>query len=151
MPEFDDAWYEEWKGRMEEHGNVILALGIRPTALDGERAVLEMPMSRNVRQGTGVFAAGALMQLADVGATSLIQHASGSTAENPQPFPLSVQISVNLLRNTDHGKATSESRFVQRGRTLTVVEPRVRDDEGRLLCIVTSTHVAVPRAVGGSG
>jgi uncharacterized protein (TIGR00369 family) len=151
MPEFDDAWYEEWKGRMEEHGNVILALGIRPTAVDGERAVLEMPMSRNVRQGTGVFAAGALMQLADVGATSLIQHASGSTAENPQPFPLSVQISVNLLRNTDHGKATTESRFVQRGRTLTVVEPRVRDDEGRLLCIVTSTHVAVPRAVGGSG
>jgi uncharacterized protein (TIGR00369 family) len=151
MPEYDDAWYEEWKQGMEEHGNVILALGIRPTDVDGERAILEMPMSRNVRQGTGVFAAGALMQLADVGATSLIQRASGSTREHPQPFPLSVQISVNLLRNTDHGKAISESRFVQRGRTLTVVESRVRDDEGRLLCIVTSTHVTVPRPGGGSG
>lgn len=149
MPIYDDAWYEEWKRGMEEHGNVILALGIRLTDVDSERAILEMPMSRNVRQGTGVFAAGALMQLADVGATSLIQHASGSTRENPQPFPLSVQISVNLLRNTDHGKAISESRFAQRGRTLTVVESRVRDADGRLLCIVTSTHVAVPRAAEG--
>lgn len=149
MPEYDDAWYEEWKGRMEERGNVILALGIRPTDVDGERAILEMPMGRNVRQGTGVFAAGALMQLADVGATSLIQHAAGATPENPQPFPLSVQISVNLLRNTDHGKAISESRFVQRGRTLTVVESRVRDEDGRLLCIVTSTHVAIPRPARG--
>lgn len=142
MPEFDDEWYEQWKRGMEERGNVILALGIRPTSADAERAILEMPMSRNVRQGTGVFAAGALMQLADVGATMVCQQAAGSTAENPAPFPLSVQISVNLLRNTDRGKAISESRIVHRGRTMTVVESRVHDDTGRLLCIVTSTHVA---------
>ena len=38
MPEFDDAWYEDWKSHMEDHGNVILALGLRPTALaPGER------------------------------------------------------------------------------------------------------------------
>ena len=98
-----------------------------------------------MRQGTGVFAAGALMQLADVGATSICQRAAGSTPEDPKPFPLSVQISVNLLRNIDHGKAISESRIVHRGRTLTVVESKVRDEDNRLLCIVTSTHVAVPR------
>lgn len=142
MPEFDDEWYEQWKRGMEERGNVILALGIRPTSVDDERAVLEMPMSRNVRQGTGVFAAGALMQLADVGATMICQQAARSTPENPAPFPLSVQISVNLLRNTDRGKAISKSRIVHRGRTMTVVESRVHDDAGRLLCIVTSTHVA---------
>lgn len=142
MPEFDDEWYEQWKRGMEERGNVILALGIRPTAVDDERAVLEMPMSGNVRQGTGVFAAGALMQLADVGATFVCQRAAGSTPENPAPFPLSVQISMNLLRNTDRGKAISESRIVHRGRTMTVVESRVHDDAGRLLCIVTSTHVS---------
>jgi uncharacterized protein (TIGR00369 family) len=142
MPEFDDEWYEQWKRNMEERGNVILALGIRPTAQDDEKAVLEMPMGPNVRQGTGVFAAGALMQLADVGATMVCQRAAGSTRENPKPFPLSIQISVNLLRNTDKGKAISESRIVHRGRTMTVVESRVHDDNGRLLCIVTSTHIA---------
>lgn len=151
MPEFDDAWYEDWKSRMEEHGNVILALGLRPTALaPGERVVMEMPMSRNVRQGTGVFAAGALMQLADVGATMLCQSASG-TPEAPGPFPLSVQISVNLVRNVDHGKAISESVFLHRGRTMMVVESKVRDEDGRLLCVVTSTHTLIARAPEASG
>ncbi|MEX2246982.1 MAG: PaaI family thioesterase [Dehalococcoidia bacterium] len=143
MPEFDDAWYEEWIRQMVEGGgNVIAALGLRPVEASAERVVMEMPMGPNVRQGTGVFAAGPLMQLADVGATMIIQRASGSTPENPAPFPLSVQISVNLLRNTNTGKAISESRIVHRGRTLTVVESRVHDEAGRLLCIVTSTHVA---------
>ncbi|MDP9237857.1 MAG: PaaI family thioesterase [Chloroflexota bacterium] len=139
---YDDEWYEQWKQRMEESGNIILALGLRPIAEDDDRVVMEMPMSRNVRQGTGVFAAGALMQLADVAATIVCQRASGSTAENPKPFPLSVQISMNLLRNTNRGKATAESRMVHRGRTMTVVESKVHDDDGRLLCIVTSTHIA---------
>ncbi len=143
MPEYDDAWYEEWKRGMEADGNVILALGLRPLAASPERAVMEMPMSRNVRQGTGVFAAGALMQLADVTATIVCQRAAGAGAADA--FPLSIQISMNLLRNTNHGKATAESRIVHSGRTMTVVESRVTDDDGKLMCIVTSTHVMAPR------
>jgi uncharacterized protein (TIGR00369 family) len=143
MPQFDDAWYEQWKSEMiAGGGNIIVALGLRTVQESDERVVMEMPMSGNVRQGTGVFAAGALMQLADVAATIVCQRAAGSTREDPKPFPLSVQISVNLLRNTNKGKATAESRIVHRGRTMTVVESKVRDDDGRLLCIVTSTHVA---------
>lgn len=143
MAEYDDAWYEGWKRDMiAGGGNVIIALGLRPLEASAERVVMEMPMSANVRQGTGVFAAGALMQLADVAATMLCQRASGSTPEDPKPFPLSVQISINLLKNTNSGKATTESLIVHIGRTMTVVESKVRDDGGRLLCIVTSTHVA---------
>lgn len=56
-----------------------------------------------------------------------------------------MQISVNLLRNVDHGKVIAESTIVHGGRTMTVVESNVRDEGGRLLCIVTSTHVAVAR------
>jgi uncharacterized protein (TIGR00369 family) len=141
MPEFDDAWYEEWKRGMEERGNIILALGLRPREETDDCVVMEMPMSRNVRQGTGVFAAGALMQLADVAATVVCNRA----AQTPDAFALSVQISMNLLRNTDHGTARTESRLVHRGRTMMVVESRVTDDDGRLLCIVTSTHVMAPR------
>lgn len=144
MAEFDDAWHEEWYGRMEESGgNIIAAMRMRMVDVSDECVTMEMPVSPGVRQGTGVFAAGALMQLADVGATTMCQRAAGSTPEDPKPFPLSVQISVNLLRNIDHGKAISESRIVHRGRTLTVVESKVRDEDGRLLCIVTGTHVAV--------
>ncbi|HEY8173876.1 MAG TPA: PaaI family thioesterase [Dehalococcoidia bacterium] len=143
MGEFDDAWYAEWIQRMVDGGgNVIAALGLRPLSADGERVVMEMPIGPNVRQGTGVFAAGPLMQLADVGATMLYQRAFGSP-DAPAPFPLSVQISMNLIRNTDHGKATSESRFLHKGRRMCVIESHVRDDDGKLLCVVTSTHMPV--------
>src|SRR5690348_9282662 len=101
VPEYDDDWHREWYAGMEEHGgNIIAAMGMRVVSQDDERVVLALPMSGAVRQGTGVFAAGALMQLADVGATIVCQRASGSTPEAPKPFPLSVQISMNLLRNT---------------------------------------------------
>ena len=143
MPEFDDAWHEEWYRRMEEGGgNIIAAMKMRMVEESDDRVVMEMPLGPGVRQGTGVFAAGALMQLADVGATVVCQRAAGSTSEDPKPFPLSVQVSMNLLRNTNQGKAVSESRMVHRGRTMTVVESKVHDGDGRLLCIVTSTHVA---------
>ena len=126
-------------------GNIIAAMRMRMVEQGAARVVMEMPMGPGVRQGTGVFAAGALMQLADVAATTVCQWSSGSTPDDPKPFPLSVQISVNLLRNVNQGKAIAESIIVHGGRTLTVVESRVRDDAGRLLCIVTSTHVAVAR------
>lgn len=145
MPEFDDDWHAEWWGGMEASGgNIIAAMRMRVVERGAERVVLSMPLSPGVRQGTGVFAAGALMQLADVGATMAYFEAAGGTEENPVPFPLSIQISVNLLRNTDRGRAISESRIIHHGRTLTVVESKVHDDDGRLLCIVTSTHVPSP-------
>ncbi len=143
MPEFDDAWYEEWKRGLEESGgNVILALELRPLALDTERAVMEMPYGPNVRQGTGVFAAGALIQLADVAATMVCSRAMDPTGERRDlPFPLSIQISTNLLRNTDRGKAIATARVTNKGRTMIVVQSEVRDDRDRLLALVTSTHL----------
>jgi uncharacterized protein (TIGR00369 family) len=59
-------------------------------------------------------------------------------------FPVSVQISSNLLRNVDGGTVTSETKLVHAGRKLMVAESTVRDEQGRTLAIVNSTHM-VPR------
>jgi len=145
MPDYDDAWHEEWYRRMEDSGgNIIAAMRMRVVSEAPDCVVLEMPLGPGVRQGTGVFAAGALMQLADVGATSLYFQALHHEGVEQPPFPLSIQISMNLLRNTNEGKAVSESRFIHRGRSMVVVESKVRDGNGRLLCTVTSTHVPSP-------
>lgn len=146
MTQFDDEWYEDWKRRMEESGgNIILALGLRPMEESEDRVVMEMPYGRNVRQGTGVFASGALIQLADVAATMACFHTMDpSRTRTDLPFPLAVQISANLMRNTDRGKAVAEARVVHKG-TMMVVESSVRDDEGRLLAIVNSTHLVKAR------
>ena len=153
MPRFDDEWYEEWKQRLgESGGNIILALDLRPLEESEGRAVMEMPYGPAVRQGTGVFAAGALIQLADVAATMACFRAMDPTGEDRSlPFPLSVQISANMLRNTDRGKAIAEARVVHKGRTIMVVEARVEDDQGRLLAIVTSTHLMPGARPAGQG
>jgi uncharacterized protein (TIGR00369 family) len=144
VQEFDDEWYAGWKKGMEESGgNIIVALGLRPTEADEQHVVMEMPHGPNVRQGTGVFAAGALIQLADVAATMVCFRAQNPSNEprDDLPFPLSIQISSNLLRNTDRGKAIATARIAHRGRSMAVVESEVRDDTGRLLALVTSTHL----------
>jgi uncharacterized protein (TIGR00369 family) len=153
VSEFDDEWYEDWKRGLEESGgNVILALGLRPLEASAEQVVMEMPYGPNVRQGTGVFAAGALIQLADVAATMVCFRAIDPANERDDvPFPLSVQISSNLLRNTDKGTATTTSRIVHKGRTMMVVGSEVHDDDGRLLATVTSTHVMIQKPGSGKG
>jgi uncharacterized protein (TIGR00369 family) len=151
MPDYDDEWHEAWYARMEESGgNIIAAMRMRVVSEAPEAVVLAMPIGPSVRQGTGVFAAGALMQLADVGATSLYFQAMRADGVEQPSFPLSIQISVNLIRNTNKGLVYSESRFLHRGRSMVVVESKVRDDGGKLLCTVTSTHVPSPVREAGS-
>ncbi len=145
MSDYDDAWHQDWYRRMEEGGgNIIAAMRMRMVSEAADLVAMAMPIGPSVRQGTGVFAAGALMQLADVAATSLYFNALRADGVEQPPFPLSIQISMNLIRNTNTGSATSESRFLHRGRTLVVVESKVKDDNGKLLCEVTSTHVPSP-------
>jgi uncharacterized protein (TIGR00369 family) len=141
MPKLDEAYVEDFRRRAaEKGGDIVLALDLTPVELDDGRAVMKMPYGPNTRQWTGVFAAGALISLADVTATMACSgpHRDGG-------FPFSVQPSVNLLRNTNRGTATAGARLVHSGRTMKVVETTVRDDEGRVLARVTSTHlVAAP-------
>jgi uncharacterized protein (TIGR00369 family) len=86
------------------------------------------------------------MQLADVAATSVcFNHMKKNAPPDAElPFPLAVQISTNLLRNTDHGAVIAESRLVHGGRTMMVCESTVKDEQGRLLATVTTTHLIPP-------
>ncbi|MEO8458318.1 MAG: PaaI family thioesterase [Chloroflexota bacterium] len=145
---FDDAWHDEWWAEMEETGgNIIAAMRMRMVSQSPENVVMSMPFGPGVRQGTGIFAAGALIQLADVAATSVcfaVMHAANPD-QQIQPFPLAVQISSSLLRNVDNGMVFAEAKVVHAGRTMMVVESKVTDESGRLLCTVNTTHLVVKR------
>jgi uncharacterized protein (TIGR00369 family) len=143
---FDDAWHETWWGEMNAGGgNIIAAMRMRMVEVSEGRVVMSMQMGPGVRQGTGVFAAGALIQLADVAATSAcFEYMRREWKEEEVGFPVSIQISSNLLRNVTEGTVTSETRLIHSGRTLMVAESLVRDEAGRTLALVNSTHM-VPR------
>jgi uncharacterized protein (TIGR00369 family) len=137
-------WAEEFNRRSA--GTMLAAHGTRFVDVSGERAVLELRFKPELTQLTGLFHAGAIISLADEACTSLAAaHAMGEGGWDPARFPLTVQLSANLIRNTNRGKITAEAIPIHKGRTTVVVQSTVKDEEGRLLAVVTATQIVPGR------
>ncbi|GEM_PF-793476 len=130
--------------------NLMETLGCRMLEADAEHVISELPFSAAIAQLTGLFHTGALLALADSAATQLCMQNvyAGGVIDDPARFPLAIQLSANLVRNTNQGSAIAEARLRHRGRTMLVVETSVRDAQGRTLAIVTTTHLVLGGAVG---
>jgi len=99
--------------------------------------------SPTLAQLTGRFHAGAIIALADETATCAAMWETNPSGElRPELFPLTLQLSVNLIRNTDRGTLTAEAHIVHRGRTTLVVEVKVFDDRRRLIAKLAATQLA---------
>ena len=57
-------------------------------------------------------------------------------------LPLTLQLSVNLIRNTGQGTLTAEAHIVHGGRTTLVVGVDVFDDRRRLIGKLAATQLA---------
>ena len=123
-------------------GTFIELLGIRLLEVNQAQAVSEMTFAHNLQQLTGVFHAGALITLADTTATFAALYWANGTLDTDR-FPFTIQLSTNLLRNTNRGTIRAIATPIHRGRTTMVVDTRVSDAEERLLLVVTTTHVFI--------
>ena len=129
----------------ERFANTFMELlGMRLVEVSQERTIGEMQFTPKLQQLTGVFHAGALIALADSTATFACMYwLQEARSDQSDAFPFTIQLSTNLLRNTQHGTVRAEAVPVHRGRTTQVVETRVSDSDGRLLLVVTTTHLVV--------
>ncbi len=115
------------------------------------RARCRMEFKPHLRQLTGLFHAGAVVGLADTAATAAAMWELNPTGEfRPELFPLSIQVSANLIRNTNRGALTAAAQLIHRGKSTMVAEVRVIDDQGRLIAKVTVT-LMVPKASAQNG
>lgn len=138
MPDFLEGLRRRARGTMLEMAGIAFH-----TVADGH-AVASMSFRPELAQLTGRFHAGALLTLADSAATAACMEAVDPTGADPRAsFPLAVQISANLIGNVGAGTVTAEANLVHRGRTTMVVETTVRDEQGRLLLLMTSTHLVL--------
>ncbi len=128
----------EWaRGTMiDNHGTRFLSAG-------NGRARAQLTFKPTLTQLTGLFHAGAIIALADETATAAAMWETNPTGElRPELFPLTVQLSVNLIRNTNRGTLTAEAEIVHRGRTTLVIDVRVTDEQGKLVAKLTATLLA---------
>ena len=131
-------WNHSWAG---VEADIWITLGIEPVTADRDGVVMKMPFKPEIGQATGVFSAGALVQLADVAATWLCALRLRDSGAPDGTFPYAVQLSANLVANTDHGDARAGARLISAGRTVMVTHTEVRDDDQRVLLTLTGTHV----------
>lgn len=128
-------------------GTNIEARGTRFLEVSGERAVAELAFRPDLAQLTGVFHAGVILSLADEAATACSMHAVMPDGTwDPGKFPLTIQLSANLLRNTNAGKLIAEAVPLHQGRTSMVIQATVRDEAGRVVAVVTATQLVLNRA-----
>ena len=139
----EQDWAEEFNRRIA--GTMIAAHGTRFVQVSAERAVLELDFKPELTQMTGLFHAGAIISLADEACTALASAHAMADGWDPTRFPLTVQLSANLIRNVDRGTLTAEALPIHQGRTTVVVQSTVKDDRGRLLATVTATQIVPGR------
>lgn len=131
-------------------GTMIASHGTRFLSAGEGRAVARLAFRPELGQLTGLFHAGAIVALADEAATAAALTTTNPGGDpRPDLFPLTIQLSANLIRNTNRGALTAEAEIVHRGRTTIVVDVRVRDDEGRLIATLAATQLA-PRPAPGA-
>ena len=130
----------------QKQGTMIEAHGTEFLRAGEGHAVARLAFKPGLTQLTGLFHAGAIIALADETATAAAMWEINPTDDfRPEQFPLTLQLSVNLIRNTNQGAITAEAHIVHRGRTTMVTEVKVHDEQERLLATVVVTAL-VPQS-----
>jgi 1,4-dihydroxy-2-naphthoyl-CoA hydrolase len=128
-------------------GTNIEARGTHFLEVSGERAVAELVFRPDLTQLTGVFHGGVIVSLADETATACGMHAVMPDGTwDPGKFPLTIQLSANLIRNANAGKLIAEAVPLHKGRTSLVMQTTVRDEGGRVVAVVTATQLVFSRS-----
>ncbi len=138
------AWTVE-RIRERRGGSMLALVGFEPVGVGEGRCVATMVARPDLLQPMGMLHTGAIVTLADAAATfAALTVTDPEATMEPERFPLAVQVSVNLVRNTREGMLSATAIARHPGRTTQVVETEVRDEQGRLLALATTTHVVVP-------
>ena len=128
-------------------GTNVEARGTRFLEVSPERAVAELSFRPDLAQLTGLFHGGVILSLADETATACsLACVMPDGTWDPARFPLTIQLNANLIRNTDTGKLIAEAVPLHRGRTTMVMQTTVRDEQERVLAVVTATLLVLNRS-----
>lgn len=116
-------------------GELADAMGIEFVELTRERTVGRMPVLGN-RQSVGYLHGGAFVVLGEsLGSVAANLHAG------PGRLAVGVDVNATHIRSAQQGSVTAVCTPVHLGRSLTVHEIVITDDEGRTCCTMRITNL----------
>jgi acyl-CoA thioesterase len=122
-------------------------LGFRVTHLESGEAVVEGDVNESHHNPAGRLHGGYVCSIADTAMGmahwASVRNRAGSTT---------VEMKINFLRPFFAGRLRAKARMVKSGRTLSLLECEVTDEEGRLIAWASSTYMALhPAETDGTG
>ncbi|MCU9595218.1 hotdog fold thioesterase [Caldibacillus thermolactis] len=120
---------------------LIEALGIEIITLEEGYVKATMPVDERTRQPFGYLHGGASVALAETvasfGAFQLIDQETENT--------FGLEINANHVRSKRDGIVTAEGQVLHRGRTTQIWEIKIKDENGKLICVSRCTMAIVPK------
>lgn len=127
-------------------GTIHDALGITIEEAAADRVVLTMPVDERTFQYSRLLHGGASVVLAESAASI----GAALNTDLARYVPVGVEINANHLRPVAKGRVTAEARPIHTGRQMAVWGVEIRDERGKLACIVRCTLAYKPGAMPGS-
>lgn len=121
-------------------------LGMELSDFDGDKTVVTLDVTGNLKQIYGTVHGGVLASLVD-SAIAVAIHRQLDADEGCS----TVEMKLNYLRPVNGGRLTAEGRVVQRGRKIAVGQCEIRDETGQMVAFGTATFfiVKLPESVVG--
>jgi uncharacterized protein (TIGR00369 family) len=110
------------------HSNPINHFGFQLVRAERGRAVFRMPVLELHKQIHRVVHGGVLAMLADTagGFAAFLASPKGSRV-------VTIEMKINFLEAVEHGHIQADARVLRQGRTTSVVDCEVKDEDGRLV------------------
>jgi uncharacterized protein (TIGR00369 family) len=111
--------------------------GIQVTHVDAGHVVLRFEASEKHHQPNGVVQGGVLTAIADAA-----MGMAGMTVQEVGWANTTIELKINFIRPVIRGLVTAEAKVVQAGKTVIFLEAEVKNEDGKLAALATSTVLA---------
>ena len=121
------------------HSNPVNHFGFQLVKAERGRAVFRMPVLELHKQIHRVVHGGVLASLADTagGFAAFLAAPPGSRV-------LTIELKINFLEGVEHGEIKADARVLRQGKTTSVVDCDVTDQDGRLVSKALMTFAVLP-------
>ncbi len=119
-------------------GTFAGVLGMEFTHLSPDRVEATLKVRQEHKQPWGILHGGAVMTLADTvaGAGAYMNIARGQET-------VTVELKINLIGAVREGSIRAEAVPLHRGKTTSIWETRISDENGKLVAAALSTHLVL--------